>query len=131
MSTRTLGIVAIALIAAACSEPATEPHFASGGGEEPAAPSAIAMYPAAPAPGIVVTFDSGDLGSGLRSWEFGDGAIDTGTVVSHAFMNAGVYQVRLVLDDGGQTREHSIQVLVEEVSSEPARAIPEQLRRGD
>ena len=40
------------------------------------------------------------------AWDFGDGATDSGIQVSHAYTQAGSYQVTLtVTDDGGLTGE--------------------------
>lgn len=119
MFTRQLSLAAIAMLAIACTEPPLAPTGGGGGG---GGEQDIVVSPLAPAPGSPVIFDSGNLGAGTRSWAFGDGTSDTGVVVVHTFANAGTYGVQLVLDDGAESRQHSIMVVVEEGNREPERA---------
>lgn len=121
MSARVPGIVAIVLIATACEAPISLDHKQdpTGGGTQ-STETSVAVSPARPAPGVMVTFDSGILGDGNRSWTFGDGGDATGVVVGHTFDAEGVYQITVVRDDGIGTYEHSFTLVVDDPAREPS-----------
>lgn len=88
-----------------------------------ALPVADAGFDMVTAPGELVTFDgrrsSDQDGSISRyDWDFRDGSIGEGDVVTHAFENPGLYMVELkVFDDSGHAEAHDfsqIQVIVNE-----------------
>lgn len=129
MISRTLGLVAITVLAMGCDPQITGNErggLGSGTGDQNAI---ITVSPVLPAPGDQVTFDSGNLGSGDRSWSFGDGTTATGTKVGHVFSAEGTFRVTVTLDDGsGTTVDHMIDLVVDDPNTEPSLQQP-QLRR--
>ena len=128
MFSRTLGLVAITVLAMGCDAQITgNDHggLGSGAGDQNAI---ITVDPVLPAPGDNVTFDSGNLGSGDRSWTFGDGTTATGTRVGHVYAAEGSYRVTVTLDDGTTTVDHTIDLVVDDPNTEPQISLP-QLRR--
>jgi hypothetical protein len=101
----------------------------AGGGTQDAI---ITVRPDLPAPGDVVTFDSGQLGNGDRTWDFGDGGTGTGTIVGHTFAAEGVFTVKVTFDDGsGSLVDRTLDVRVDDPSTEPQVAQQPQLRRSN
>jgi PKD repeat protein len=75
--------------------------------------------PGHPIVGETITFDASpsyDPDGGaivLYEWDFGDGASDTGQVVTHAYDTEGSYSVTLtVTDDDGETYDVSLSILI-------------------
>ena len=71
----------------------------------------ITITPLIPHPGLPAEFSaagSDDLNDPIESyeWQFGDGTVATGTIVSHTYLQAGQYNLTLLLTDskGGETR---------------------------
>ena len=89
-------------------------------------PQAIISGPSQAVAGVAVTFDGssstpvGNLSS--YQWNFGDGGTATGATVSHAFAQAGVYNVSLLVSNAaGQTSQAALTV---QVSAAPPAALP-------
>ncbi|QCW03405.1 PKD domain-containing protein [Natrinema pallidum] len=88
--------------------------------EQPTA--AFTAAPESSSPGDSVTFDASGSTGALETyaWTFGDGTEATGDVVSHAYEEAGEYEVELtVTDDDGETDTATDAVVVEERDTEP------------
>ncbi|HEX3018749.1 MAG TPA: PKD domain-containing protein, partial [Chitinispirillaceae bacterium] len=82
----------------------------------------VAAFSANPTIGIaplIVTFDGlssydADNDKLTFSWNFGDGIHDTGSIVSHVYMNSGLYNAILtVTDEYGNADSHSIEIIVD------------------
>jgi chitodextrinase len=89
-------------------------------------PQAIISGPPQAVAGVAVTFDgsSSTPVGGLSSyqWNFGDGGAATGATVSHAFAQAGVYNVTLLVGNAaGQTSQAALAV---QVSAPPPVSLP-------
>jgi len=89
-------------------------------------PQAIISGPSQAVAGVAVTFDgsSSTPVGGLTSfqWNFGDGGSATGPTVNHAFAQAGVYNVSLLVSNAaGQTSQAALTV---QVSAPPPAALP-------
>ena len=110
MKFRLITLVAAAALAACTPEYAftIHPEGGSGGGNA----TTILIQPSTPEAGDLVTFDSGLLGAGDRTWQFGDGNVGTGTVVTHSFGLKGTYDVILQVADGGSTQEYTVRLVV-------------------
>jgi gliding motility-associated-like protein len=48
-----------------------------------------------------VIFTNHSLPSTLTTWNFGDGGVDTGDIVSHTFQNVGIFTVSMIAKDAG------------------------------
>lgn len=91
-----------------------------------APPVAIISGPSQVTAGVAVTFDgsSSTPVGGLSSyqWNFGDGGTASGPTVSHAFGQAGVYNVTLAVSNAaGQTSQAALTV---QVSAPPPASLP-------
>jgi PKD repeat protein/uncharacterized protein YraI len=89
-------------------------------------PQAIISGPSQAVAGVAVTFDGSSStpigGIASYSWNFGDGGAATGATVSHAFAQAGVYNVTLqVSNAAGQTSQAALTV---QVSAPPPTPLP-------
>ncbi len=89
-------------------------------------PQAIISGPSQAVAGVAVTFDGSSStpvgGIASYQWNFGDGGTASGPTVSHAFGQAGVYNVTLLVSNGaGQTSQAALTV---QVSAPPPASLP-------
>ena len=110
MKFRLITLAAAAALAACTPEYAFTiyPEGGSGGGNA----TTILIQPSTPEAGDLVTFDSGLLGAGDRTWLFGDGNLGTGTVATHSYGLKGTYDVTLQVTDGNAMQEYTIRLVV-------------------
>lgn len=75
--------------------------------------ASFTMNPSPANPGVTVTFDgSGSLGNITDyDWDFGDGNLASGVVVTHAYAAPGTYTVRLVVRDNASLTDTETQFL--------------------
>lgn len=64
---------------------------------------------------LTVDFESNSQGETTREWRFGDGATDTGTVVSHTYAAAGNYDVQIIVrnDECADTTTKTVTIINE------------------